>query len=94
MPQRTYDKGLTLPQLNVKVNETEGALGSTTDMAALPDSSGFTFDGGPPPDGPVLIVQKVAGAVVRPPGGTEIYQGRVWNAGVDVDAVAYRMPAE
>lgn len=90
MPQRTYPKTLSLRELSRRVSDTEQALGKSTDIAALPDSTGVTFDGGPPPDGPVEIVRTTA---AEPDDGDKAYKGTAWDAGSDVDVIAYRMPA-
>jgi hypothetical protein len=90
MPQRTYSKDFPLTELNRRVNDTEQALGKSTDVACLPDSTGVTFDGGPPPATLVLIQRA---PLPKPPGSTKIYSGTAWDAGApDVDVIAYRMP--
>ena len=96
MPQRKYPKtpALTLQELEVKVHRTEQALGSITEMDSTKDHSCFTFDGGAPPSGKLKLVQKVAGTTVKPPGSTEICEGKLWNTSAKVDAVAYRLAAE
>lgn len=90
-PPRRYEKSLTLPQLETRVGKTEKAKGPITGMDRTATHSIFTFAGGPPPDGKLKLVQKVAGVAAQPPGSTPICEGPVWSANVRIDAVAYRM---
>jgi hypothetical protein len=91
MAKRTYAKTLSLAELNVRVNQTEQALGPMDKMGRTDEKSGFNFAGGSPPDTAVRIVQKVAGSANQPPASTRICEGQLWSASVKIDAVAYRL---
>jgi hypothetical protein len=82
-----FEKSKTLNELAEEITTYEQALGPVVALGRTDEASAATFKLGRHPKDELKI------ALVMPPSATKVCDGKVWNANVRVDAVAYRMPA-
>jgi hypothetical protein len=83
-----FAKSLTLPELAGEITTFEAGKGPLIAMGRTAEETAATFQPGRHPAGDLKIGQAM------PPTATKVCEGKIWESNVQVDAVAYRMPAD
>lgn len=83
---KLFLKTLTISELADQITTFESALGPLIALGRTAEKTAATFKPGRSPDNEMKI------ATVVPPDGIKVCEGKIWNAGVRVDAKAFRQP--
>ena len=81
-----FNKSLSTSDLAEQITTYESAMGPLIALGRTADNTAATFKPGRHPDEELRIATSI------PANGTKVCEGKIWNAGVRIDAKAFRQP--